>query len=125
MGLLAIGVTALLACGGTEISELAQSCIDVAERYCCAGAAGQTDDGAEICAISITNNACRHVGDRIRSSVDFAACNAALDAEQNLCARTCGIRNNPNQPCFEVPAQCKSASCEDAADGCAEAPDQF
>lgn len=64
---------------------------------------------------------CANGGICVRSSVDFNACDAAVIALGSVvgCSRD-PIDSAPD--CVPIPAECKSAACMTAAEGCAEDP---
>jgi len=130
-------------CGPVE-----QACRAIAERFCCAA-----DDDYPVdspcsdqscraqCVLGTYYEACKLIdsepaggcgngGPCFRSSVDFDACNAALDAWEMVC-RGCGgqytydcaaVRDHEFPVGENLPAECQSQACATSADGCAEDP---
>lgn len=122
-------LAALLAACGTDdppvIGDLERQCMAVADRFCC----GLTGDDLVRCNSGTVRMACSvHLTDPVRSNVDFAACNAALDQvfvmEPRLCS--CGLGDGGRKggggcfAAFLLPDECISDACLTLDNGCVE-----
>src|SRR5688572_23533392 len=103
------------------------ACTEIAERFCCGVEGGEA---RVACEGSVKYDACQLIGSApsagcmnggpcIRSTVDFAECNAVLDSAGDLCEVTCWATGG-SPPCFELPEVCISDPCPTLASGCAE-----
>lgn len=139
MRILVLFLALLAGCSGADDIDqvkgaLERACHLVADRYCCASS-NFTECHRQIkfeaCygpVGSAPEAGCMNGGLCIRSSVDFAACNRALDdSPGDICEVACDVGDGePNEPgCFPLPAECRSIECPTPAEGCAEDPEPW
>lgn len=133
-----ITLAMLIGCGGNATTgdecpgcgELERACHEIANRWCCEFEPG-TPKHAE-CHLEIKHAACYgpiggapeagcQVERCVRSSVDFAACGAAIDAIENQCIAVCNeFEDLPD--CVYFPRECRTEDCPTPDSGCVEDP---